>query len=160
MSARVPEGAFEYYVRLGEERSYQAVADHFHVSKRAIQNVADREHWIQRLEAIEKEAWARIDATLVNDVEQMKLRHSKMLRAIFSRAAKAIQDYPLTSGLDGVRAAELAIKLERLLAGQPSDRTAVSIEDVLKREFGKFMSVDESEEPDGEHAGEPEESRS
>ena len=35
----VPEGTFEYYVRLGEERSYQAVAEHFGVSKRGIVNV-------------------------------------------------------------------------------------------------------------------------
>lgn len=148
MSARVPDGAFEVYVRLGEDRSYQTVADHFKVSKRAIQNVADRERWVDRLKAIEKEAQGRIDATLVDDVEQMKLRHSKMLRAITSRAAKAIQDFPLTSGMEGIRAAELAIKLERLLAGQPSDRTAVSIEDVIRTEYEKIMTAPEAAHDD------------
>ena len=35
-----PEEAFSYYANLGPTRSYAAVAAHYHVSKRAITNVA------------------------------------------------------------------------------------------------------------------------
>ena len=36
MTRRIPDDAFEYYVSLGPDRSYQSVADHYEVTKRGV----------------------------------------------------------------------------------------------------------------------------
>lgn len=139
MSARIPIGAFEYYVGLGNDRSYELVASHFHVTKRAVTKAAARERWSERLEKIERDAQTRVDEKLTESLEQMRLRHSKMLRAMASRAVKALQEFPLTSGMEGLRAAEAVIKLERLVAGEVTERGATSVELLIKGEYEQIM---------------------
>ena len=45
MSGKIPPDALEYYLGLGPDRSYQKVADHYGVSKRAVTKLAARERW-------------------------------------------------------------------------------------------------------------------
>ena len=99
MTRRIPEDAFAFYVALGADRSYQRVADHFDVSKRGIINVAERENWSERLTAIEESARTRLDERLSETLEEMQARHLKLLRGMAGRAAKAIQEFPLTTGM-------------------------------------------------------------
>ncbi len=47
-----------------------------------------------------------------------------------------------------MRAAELAIKLERLIVGEPSERTEMNIEEITKRELEHWLVP-----PDGEEDG-------
>jgi hypothetical protein len=54
---KIPEDAFTIYVAMQEERSYQALADRFGVTERAIQKVADQERWSERLAQIERRHW-------------------------------------------------------------------------------------------------------
>ena len=49
MTAKIPPDAFDYYFGLGTGRSYQAVADRYGVTKRAVTNYATRERWRERL---------------------------------------------------------------------------------------------------------------
>jgi len=156
VSARIPIGAFEHYVAMGNDRSYEQVASHFHVTKRAVTKAAARERWSERLEKIERDAQTRVDEKLTESIEQMRLRHSKMLRAMAGRAVKALQEFPLTSGMEGLRAAEAVIKLERLVAGEVTERGATSVEVLIKNEFNQIMvraaeaeaSEDEAEDDD------------
>lgn len=148
MSGRIPPDAFEYYVGLGPERSYQAVADHYGVTKRAVVKHASKRQWSARLAKIEAEARERSDKRLASTIEEMRSRHLKTLRAMNQRALQALQQYPLNSGMEAMRAAEMAIKLERLIAGEPSERTAVSVEEVTRREINSFLEVAEEEEED------------
>ena len=136
---KLPPDAFEHYVSLGPERSYQSVAQHYGVAKRSVTKAAARDDWQARLERIESEARERTDAKLVDSLEEMRERHLKTLRAMNARALAALKQYPLTSGMEAMRAAEMAIKLERLIAGEPSDRTAVSVEEVTKRELSRWL---------------------
>lgn len=155
MSKKLPIGAFEYYVALGEERSFDAVAEQYDVNKRTVTRAAGREKWTERLERIEREAQTRVDEKLTCDLEDMKLRHRKLLRAMASRAAQAIASFPLTDGMQGIKAAELTVKLERILAGEPSDRTETIIADITRQEMQRFLvpegteDVYEGEEEDG-----------
>jgi len=139
MSQRIPVGAFEHYVSLGNRRSYEQVASHFGVTKRAVTKAASRERWAERLAKIEHDAQNRIDEKLTESLEQMHLRHTKMLRAMASRAVKALQEYPLTSGMEGLRAAEAVIKLERLVAGEVTERGATSVEMLIRNEYDQLM---------------------
>ena len=139
MSNRIPEDAFSFYVSLGPDRSYEQVGEKYGVSKRAVTKAAARQHWSERLAQIEAEAQATIDKKLADDIAEMGMRHRKMLRAIAGRAAKAITEYPLTSGMEGVRAAEIAIKLERVISGEPSERTAMTVASTTREEMQRFL---------------------
>lgn len=148
MSGKLSEGAFEYYVGLGSARSYQAVAAKYGVTKRAVVKHAGREKWAERLEKVLEEARAESDRRLATDLAEMHERHKKMLRAVASRAVSAIKEHPLSSGMEGVRAAELVIKLERLLAGESSERSTLSVEEVTRRELDRWLVP--AETPDGD----------
>ena len=117
MMTKIASDAFDYYVSLGPDRSYRAVAERYGVSKRAVTKRATREGWSERLAAIERAARAEADRRLTETLADMHGRHRRLLRAVSARAAAALRDYPLTSGMEAVRAAESLIRMERLLAG-------------------------------------------
>ena len=54
------------------------------------------------------------------------------------RAVEALRSYPLTNGMEAMRAAEMVIKLERLIHGEPTERNAVSVEELIKREYAEL----------------------
>jgi len=145
MTQRIPPDSFDFYVALGPQRSYQAVAEHYGVSKRAVTKHASKEEWAERLEKIEAEAREKSDQRLVETIEETRSRHLKTLRVIHARALVALKQYPLTSGMDAIRAAELAIKLERLILGDPSERSSLTIEEITRREIQALLEVDEDE---------------
>ncbi len=47
----------------------------------------------------------------------------------------------MTKASEAVKTLEITMKQERLLHGEPSERTAVSIEDTIKREYERWMGV-------------------
>jgi hypothetical protein len=152
---KIPNDAFQYYVSLAAERSYRAVAEHFGVSKRAVTKHAVTERWAERLEEIEREAREKGDRELAETLQEMQRRHMKILRAMSARALTALKEFPLTSGMDAIRAAEVTMKLERLIAGEPSSRAAITVEEVTRREM-EMLLVGDDEEEEEDHAGESE----
>lgn len=154
---RLPDEAFASYVNLGPGRSYQAIANEYGVHKRTVVRTAEREGWATRLGAIEQKAREAVDAQLVGELQERKLRQRKLVLAVASRAAKAISEFPLKSGIEGIRAAELAIKLERLLDGEATENTSLDIEQVIRKECQELLSVEETaddaedydDDPDG-----------
>ena len=153
MIRKITPDAFDYYVALGPERSYRGVAKHFEVSKRAVTDHAGKEKWAQRLKEIEARARAESDKRLVETLEEIQSRHIKMARAMAARALKAIMEYPLTSGMEGIRAGEIAVKLERIIMGEASERTEMTVAETTKREIQSLLRVETVEEEDGEEVG-------
>jgi hypothetical protein len=145
--AKLTVDSFALYVALGAERSYDAVAKHYGVAKRTVVRVAEREQWQARLEAIERKAREATDAKLTDELHEMSLRHRKLLLAMASRAATAIQSFPLENGMQGMKTAELVIKLERLIAGEPTEARTISVEQVTRDEIGRFLIDEGDEEP-------------
>ena len=115
---KIPPDAFEAYVAMGPDRSYQNLANHYDVTKRAVTKLAARERWSERLARIDNEARDRSDAKLVENFEEMRTRHVRMLRVMAGKVLAALKQYPLSSGMEAMRAAESVIKLERLVAGE------------------------------------------
>jgi len=148
MTNRIPPDAFDWYVALGPGRSYRAVAERYGVSKRAVTKHAVKDKWAERLDKIEAEAREKSDKRLIESIEEMRSRHIKTLRAIHSRALSALKQYPLTSGMEAIRAAELAIKLERLVVGEPTERSALSVEEVTRREIQNLLTVEDGDDDD------------
>lgn len=148
MKRRIPENAFQVYEAMGSERSYEQLAARFGVTKRAIAKAAARERWQERLEAIQRQAHESFDQRLLDLRKQAFERHLKVMRYIQTKAIETLQALPLASAMDAVRAYCLAVDKERLLLGDPTERTAVSIEEVTRRELASLLlRAGESESP-------------
>ena len=139
MVAKVPPDAFEYYFGLGPRRSYQLVADHFGLSKRSITKKAQSERWQERIVERERKIQIRTEEQAVESLEAMNTRHLKSLRVIQGKALEALRGMPLSTAMEAVRALDLAIRNERLIRGEPSDRTEVSIESQIRSEYERWM---------------------
>jgi hypothetical protein len=137
--AKLPVDAFEFYVSLGLQRSYQAVADRYGCSKRAVTKKAAAEKWADRLIKIERAARERIDSRMTETLEAVNARHLQTLRMIQAKALQALQMMPLDSGMDAVRALDTSIRQERVILGEPGERSAVSVEELVRREHQRWL---------------------
>ena len=148
MGTRIPPDAFDYYFSLGADRSYKAVADRYGVTKRAVTKVAAREGWQQRAAGLESQVREATDKKTVETREQMNSRHLKSLKIIQGKALEALRSMPIESAIDAVRSLGLSIKQERLIRGEPGERTAVTMEQVVRDEFSRWMTQDDEDEID------------
>ena len=146
MSGKIPPDALDYYVGLGPERSYQKVADEFGVSKRSVTKLAGRERWQERVAELERKAREGAERKALESLEGMNLRHLKSLKVVQGKAIEALRSMPLTTAMEAVRALDMAIRQERLIRGEPSERTAVSVEEAIKREYERWMIAEEGED--------------
>ena len=156
MRSRVPPDAFATYLAMGEKRSYAALAKQIGVSKAAITNRAVKEDWAAKLADAEKASSQKSEARAMETLEEMTERHIKIVRGIQSRAWEALRSMPIQSASAAVRALVEGVKLECLLRGQPSERTAVSVEDVVKKEYATWfapVTEDGSQQTSSSNAG-------
>jgi len=158
MNERLPNDAFDFYVSLGERRSYAAVAERFGVDKKTVVRRAKKEDWQNRLDAITHQARKTTDQKIVESIEQMNERHLATLRVIQGKALNTLRAMPLDDAMDAVRALEIAIRGERLVRGEPTDRSAIDVEDMIRREHVRWMRPHEGDAPqadfDDERRGE------
>ena len=126
-------------MNLGPARSYEALAQRLGAAKRSITRLAAREKWQERLLKIESQARERLDEKMVETMEAVNARHLKIFRAVLTKGLQALQAMPLSSAEAAVRAIEVAVRGERLVLGEPTDRNAVSIEEVIKKEYENWM---------------------
>ncbi len=59
---------------------------------------------------------------------------------------KALNAMAIDFPADAMRAIQLAIREERVALGEPTDRTAVSVEETIRREYDRWMTVAEDDE--------------
>ena len=144
---KIPTDAFDHYFSLGPGRSYQQVADRYGVTKRAVTALAKRESWQARLAEVEEKARVRLDEKKVDALEAAHEQRLKALRLVLGKGIAGLRGMSIDSPRDAVQAIGLAVREIRVELGEPSDRTAISIEDTIKREYERWMVVEE-EEPD------------
>ena len=143
---KIPPDAFDFYFALGPARSYQAVADEYGVTKRAVTKIATKEHWQDQIAALERKARENSDERKVDALQVAHEQRLKALRMVLGKGLEGLRQMTIDSPADAVRAIGLAVREIRVELGEPSDRTAVTIEDTIKREYERWMSV-EAEEP-------------
>ena len=152
MQNRLPFDAYEYYYSLGANRSYQAVANHFGVSKRSVTKRALKEKWQDQIAEMEAQIRENVTQKTRESVEEMMDRHLKQLTAIQGRAIEALRAMPLNTSMEAVRALALAMKEERVMRGEHVDSATKSVEEIIKQEYRDWL------EPVPQDAvGEPEE---
>lgn len=151
MNPKLPPDAFTFYVSLGPERSYQVVAEKYGVSKRTVTNTAVRDKWQERVVELEAKARQRTEEKILETLDEMNTRHLKMYKFVQAQALEALKRAQLDSGSDAWRAMFEGMKGERLVRGEPTERTE-SVEAIIKREYERWLKPVE-EEDDGEHPG-------
>jgi hypothetical protein len=145
MKPKIPPEAFDFYASLGTSRSYEAVAERFSVSKRSVTRHALKDGWQERLRTIETKAREASDQKTQETLEAIRTRHLRGLRFIQAKAIEVLKGGTLESAGEAARAFTAALKEERVIIGEPSDRTAVTVEDVIKREYARWMVIEEAE---------------
>ncbi len=141
MNKKLPPDSFDFYYALGPGRSYAAVAEKYKTTKRTVTSLAVRERWQDKIVELERRARERSDTKVVETIEAMQTRHLKSLQAVHARALEALRQMPLSSAMEAVRALEMVIRQERLLRGEPTDRNAVDLEAITKREIRELLVV-------------------
>jgi hypothetical protein len=136
---KLPAEAFDVYVGLGIGRSYQQVAQHYGVSKGTVTAMAKKDDWQRRLVRVEEKARSRADEKAVETLEQVNDRHLKIARALQGKALDALRSLPLEDAKDAIRALDLGVKQERVIMGEPNERSAVSVESKIEREYERWM---------------------
>lgn len=149
------DDAFAFWVALGMHRTYGKVAKRYAVTNRSIVVLARNDRWQARLADIERGAKAVMDDALAKEKGEALIQHKRLISAIAARAAKALHDLPLSTGMEGVRAAEIAIKLDRLISGDSTAQTAVVVESVTRQEIDRFVkpsieNIEDELEPEDE----------
>ena len=137
--AKIPTDAFDFYFALGPSRSYQAVAEKFAVSKRAVTKCASREGWQQRLADLEHRARERSDDKIVESLDAMNSRHLRMWQIVQGRALEALKTFALKDAMAAVKALDTSVKGERIARGEPSERGALNVESLIRSEYAAWM---------------------
>jgi len=160
---KIPENAFETYVAMGPDRSYQALADKLGVDKRSITRLAASENWAGRLAKIQEDARSATDKRLVADLQAVRERQLQQARFLQGQALKAMKELSPKDAVKIAAALNIGWKHELLLLGEPTDRQASTVEEITKREIATLLIRDdepEDKEPgraseDGEDEGDP-----
>ncbi len=135
---KLPSNAFDHYFALGTARSYQAVADHFGVSKTAVAKRAKKEDWQRRVEELEARAREANEQKTVETLESMNARHLKVLRVIQGKALEALKSMSLESAMEAVRALELTIKQERLVVAEIGERPEAQRIEIIMPDWRRY----------------------
>jgi hypothetical protein len=122
---RLPDSSFAFYLGLGESRSFQQVADHFGVDKRTVTRRAKAEDWSGRVAEHERKIRATEEKKALDTLHEQRERCAKILNVITAKALETLRNTPIETGIDAVRALDLVFKNERLLLGEPTERTAI-----------------------------------
>ena len=144
MAKKIPPDAFDFYFGLGPQRSYQAVAEKYQVTKRAVTSLAKRENWQKRLLEVETKAREAGDKKKVESLQAAKEQHLQALRLVLGKGIEALHQMAIRTPRDAITAIGLAVREIRVELGEPSERTAVSIEDTIKREYERWMVHDDA----------------
>lgn len=142
------EEAYAFWVALGDRRSYGRVCEEFKVSRRCIQKCAARNKWSERIVGIERAEKQLIDQKLAETRAEVRERHLRMIRAMSARGLQALQKMELDTAFEGIRAIEMAVKLERLLLGETSEHVAHSVQELTRREVDTYLVLDGDTEED------------
>ncbi len=151
MRRKLPLESYSYYLSLGTSRSYEAVARHYNVSKRAVTHLAAKEGWQQKVAAAEAVARTKAVERAQETVEEMNERHLKTVQLVQRKALEALRQTAITDAMDAVRALSTAVRDERLIRGEPTDRAALNVEEVIKREYERWMVPVEPKTPEVNH---------
>ncbi len=139
MTRKLPHDAFETYLALGPARSYGAIAEKFGVCKRSVCTRAKKENWQNRVAQQERAAREQAQKKAIESLEEMNDRHLRLVHLIQNRAIEALKNMPLDNATAAAKALAAAVDQERVIRGEPSDRSVLDVATIIKREYETLM---------------------
>lgn len=115
------------------------MAEHFSASKTSVNKLATKEDWQRRVQEIEAKARAASDEKAAETMEAINGRHLKAMRIVQGKAMEALRSMTLADAMDAVRALDMAVRQERLILGEPTDRNAVNVEEILRAQQDRWL---------------------
>lgn len=112
---RAPADAFALFVALGTARTFELVATSYGLTPEFVVEVANRELWLDRAAELERRAEELAGPAHTRSTREADARHRRILQAVATKAITALRDFPLQNARDGIRAAELVVRLEQSL---------------------------------------------
>jgi len=144
----LPSDALEYYVSLGADRSYQAVADHFGVAKITVTRTATDERWQERIREMEQKAREKSEKRIAEQMDAVRERHLASARVLQGKALVALKSLPPEKAIRAASALAIGWKHELLVLGEPTERSALSVEEVTRREIQNLLTVEDGDDDD------------
>ena len=141
MKTKIPPDAFAFYLGLGLSRTYQAVAERYSVSKRAIATRAKKEKWQERLSEEELAVRKRAEKKAVDSIETVNEQHLKVMRYIQGKSIEALKTMQIENAMDAVKAYALALDKERQLRGGTGDQTLAVVIQTTRDEVRGVMTT-------------------
>ena len=139
MKRRLPHDALQYYYELGVDRSYEAVAAHYGVSKATVVRQAKSSRWQDRLRELEEKARQAFEKKVADQMEAVRERQLKAARALQSRAIELLMNPDPATAVKAAPALGIGWKHELLLLGDPTERSAVDIAALVERESKRWL---------------------
>jgi hypothetical protein len=142
------EEAFQYWASLASpERRYQAVADRFGVSRKAVENHGRNEGWRDRLAAIEAEERALADAKLARERAQRRIVREGLIDRSYARYGEQLDAGEVDMrAADFVQVAKLDIASGATMS--PATEPPVSRADIARDIFVEVRDVLAPDYPD------------
>ncbi len=103
--------------------------------------LAAKERWQDQIGALERKARENSDERKVDALQASHEQRLQALRVVLGKGLEGLRQMAIDSPRDAIRAIGLAVREIRVELGEPSDRTAVSIEDTIRREYDRWMVV-------------------
>ena len=116
-------GRFRTYLSMEPPRSRVEAAKALGLKKRTIDDMMHRHRWHDRALAYDERMAKAADRAAMSTAEDMQRRHMEAVHAMLRRGVHAITEADLTEARDGVPMIDKAVRLERLLVGEATDRT-------------------------------------
>ena len=114
---------FRAYLSMDRPRSREGAAELARCSVQALHHMANRHRWVARAAAYDDAMAKAADRAAMSTAEDMQRRHMEAVHAMLRRGVSAITEADLTEARDGVPMIDKAVRLERLLVGEATDRT-------------------------------------
>ena len=149
---KIAPDALTYYVSLGPGRSYQKVAEKYDVTKRAVTKLAAKERWQKKVAEIEQSARESAEEKARDEVAEAYAQQITGLKLLFHRGVEALRGMAIDTPADATRAIQVACREWRTALGEPTDRTEISVEEKIRSEYERWMTVGrgESDPPDAD----------
>jgi hypothetical protein len=138
---KIPPDAYAFYLGLGPGRSYQAVAERYVVTKRAVAFCADRENWQKRIREEDSKLREKAEKQAAESNKTVRQGQLKVLRFIQGKAIEALKDMSITSAVDAAKVYTLALDKERQLLGDSGDENPSVVEQITRDEVRNLLTT-------------------
>ena len=112
---RLPAAAIGFYIGLGANRSYQRVAEEFHVTRQAVARRAKRDNWQAEAAKADEEARRRAVQDAVESLADMNARHLKICQLMQKKALESLRASGDLTTMEAIRALGIAVEQERAI---------------------------------------------